>query len=63
MKKRTHRNTTRLTALERAIEVAAPWERLYPANGHVLRNAIERALQAHARQALARERLRKEGGR
>jgi hypothetical protein len=62
--KRTHRNSTRLTARERARVIALKFcdfkgARKHSALGHcVLAGAIERAIQAHARQALARKKAR-----
>lgn len=58
MKKRSHRNTPRLTARERARVVAAPWKRLYPANGDALEDAITRAIGKAVREALARKKRR-----
>jgi hypothetical protein len=67
--KRKHRNTTRLTARERAMQIAKetpnkwitvhPDGRLYTLDMAGLRIAIERALQAHARQALVRAKVRR----
>lgn len=59
MKKRNHRNTSRLTAKERAKAVMEWWIDkgcIQPAS--YLRNQIERALQAHVRAALRRARRR-----
>lgn len=63
---KNHRNTTRLTTSERSAAIATEW---YDASGsweseiqrfdHLLL-LCRRALQAHARQTLARERARRE---
>ena len=60
MKKRSHKNTTRLTARERAQQVASDVWVLVPKEGGwgQAQDVIERALQAHARQALARRKAR-----
>lgn len=68
MKPRTHKNTPRLTAKERAMEIAkrAPleWITVHP-DGRLdlldmagLRKAIQLALQAHARETLDRYKRR-----
>lgn len=66
MRRRSHKNTTRLTAKERAYAAFTsvwsedianePW-----AQDEI--KAIQRAIQAHARATLARERARRGGAR
>jgi hypothetical protein len=53
MNKRSHKNTPRLTARERAREIVTDGA-LHPSLAYV----IERALQAHARDTLSREKRR-----
>lgn len=69
MKRKSHKNTTRLNARERAHAVCArrglcPWRHGDDFFEHgVLCDEVTRVQQAHARQALARERARRGGAR
>ncbi len=57
---RSHRNTTRLTSRERAQAIVADY---FPRGmTYVAFRAIQRAMQAHARQALRRKRARRKAG-
>lgn len=51
-RRRSHRNTRRLTAPERAATLI---DLFFPGDDGVGLKAIQRALQAHARQALRRD--------
>lgn len=63
---KNHRNTTRLTARERAAEVVGWFKSTAPSGTspaqafEMAMGVVQRALQAHARQTLARERARRE---
>jgi hypothetical protein len=65
MKKRIHKNTTRLTARDRAVRACGQIGELQsvqlPAACSVIHDIIERALQAHARQTVARHNLHCKG--
>lgn len=61
MKKRSHKNTRRLTAKERAVAVVA--RLVHVGNGAYVQRGVvtasfEKALQAHAREAVSRYRRR-----